>query len=250
MIARPNVPNLFAVSPFLAMRSAPTTTASIRPRPKRLATAASGSTACAMPSRPSSHAVRRAPCSSGRVSGTQTNGARPSACNRRTTPNAVTCAMRSPKHPRYRLRRSAHPLQTIRHRAHPSRAAPHLGGVKLFGSSRQTQTRHRRILSGIANRCQSVLHTHRKIDSRRARRGKQRSIQAHRSLKVRSSTYRLLGSQRHAHRTRHAVALARRKSRAHASPQSTSPPTYNAARHAASAVASGRESPRARARDE
>ncbi len=133
MIARPNVPNLFAVSPFLAMRSAPTTTASIRPRPKRLATAASGSTACAMPSRPSSHAVRRAPCSSGRVSGTQTNGSRPSACNRRTTPNAVTCAIRSPKHPCYRLCRSAHPLQTIRHRAHP----PHCcAGAPTVASTR------------------------------------------------------------------------------------------------------------------
>ncbi len=95
--------------------------------------------------------------------------------------------MRSPKHPRYRLCRSAHPLQTIRHRAHPSRAAQHLGGMKLFGSSRQTQARQRRILPGIANRCQRALHTHRKIDSRRARRGKQRSVQAHRALKVRAA---------------------------------------------------------------
>src|ERR1019366_8081585 len=62
---RADVPILFAVSPFEATRSAPTSTTSISRARMRLADMASVSTVMAMPARPSSQAVRRLPRSSG-----------------------------------------------------------------------------------------------------------------------------------------------------------------------------------------
>jgi len=62
------VPILFAVSPLAAMRSAPTTTHCTAPLFIRCAAAESAISFAGMPSRVSSHIVRRAPCCHGRVS--------------------------------------------------------------------------------------------------------------------------------------------------------------------------------------
>ena len=59
---------LFAVSPLLAMRSAPVITAEIRPDDINDAEAASGRSVAGTPICDNSHIVKRAPCRSGRVS--------------------------------------------------------------------------------------------------------------------------------------------------------------------------------------
>ena len=63
---------MLAASPLRAMRSAPKTTASTRPRANSWPAATSAISVCGMPSSASSQAVSRAPCRSGRVSSTQT----------------------------------------------------------------------------------------------------------------------------------------------------------------------------------
>ena len=60
-----------------AIRSAPVTTRSTSPRAMSEPAAESAMTACGMPARSSSHAVRRAPWRSGRVSSTRTRSSRP-----------------------------------------------------------------------------------------------------------------------------------------------------------------------------
>ena len=82
------MPILFAVSPFAAIRSAPVTTQSTSPRLIRCAAAASAITACGMPTASSSQAVSLAPCSSGRVSSTQTWASSPSSHAVRSAPTA------------------------------------------------------------------------------------------------------------------------------------------------------------------
>ena len=81
--ARPYVPILLATSPLAAMRSAPTTTACTMPRAMMPAAAPSTMTSYGMPSAASSHAVRRAPWRSGRVSSTKTRATLPCRCARR-----------------------------------------------------------------------------------------------------------------------------------------------------------------------
>ena len=80
MIATPNVPILFAVSPLRAMRSAPTTIASTPLRCIVTAAALSVISVHGTPASRSSNIVRRAPCSSGRVSSTNTCSALPARC--------------------------------------------------------------------------------------------------------------------------------------------------------------------------
>ena len=87
--ASPYVPILLAVSPFAAMRSAPTTTWDTAPEAIIVAAMLSVMSVCGMPSRASSQAVRRAPWSSGRVSGTTTRSVGSAAWPARTTPSAV-----------------------------------------------------------------------------------------------------------------------------------------------------------------
>ena len=71
-------PILLAVSPLAAMRSAPTTTAWMRPLDIRCADMLSHRTVVGMLSFISSHAVRRAPCKNGRVSSARTSILSPS----------------------------------------------------------------------------------------------------------------------------------------------------------------------------
>src|SRR5205807_77179 len=70
-------PILFAVSPLAAIRSAPVITQSTSPAAMSDAAAESAITACGIAAVSSSHAVRRAPWRSGRVSSTQTCASRP-----------------------------------------------------------------------------------------------------------------------------------------------------------------------------
>src|SRR6188768_1196605 len=56
------VPTLLAVSPFAAIRSAPTITTSTSPVAMRWPAATSGSSVCGTPAWASSQAVSRAPC--------------------------------------------------------------------------------------------------------------------------------------------------------------------------------------------
>src|ERR671934_144871 len=80
------VPILFATSPFAAIRSAPTTTASTSPPAISEPAITSATSVHGMPSRSSSQAVRRLPWSTGRVSSTQTHGRRsPRAAERPVT---------------------------------------------------------------------------------------------------------------------------------------------------------------------
>ena len=71
------MPILFAVSPFAAMRSAPVRTQSTSPAAIIRPAAESAITVNGIPSASSSHAVRREPWSSGRVSPTSTCASRP-----------------------------------------------------------------------------------------------------------------------------------------------------------------------------
>jgi hypothetical protein len=83
------VPILFAVSPLRAMRSAPTTTAATFLA--RIVAAAAPSTikVAGTPAAASSKVVKRAPCSSGRVSSTKTCTRLPRRCAATITPSAV-----------------------------------------------------------------------------------------------------------------------------------------------------------------
>jgi hypothetical protein len=85
------VPILLATSPLAATRSAPTMTRSMSPRASRLPAATSGNRVTGIPSRCSSQAVRRAPCSTGRVSSAYTRTRLPAATAERITPSAVPC---------------------------------------------------------------------------------------------------------------------------------------------------------------
>ena len=85
------VPILLAVSPLAAIRSAPTKMQSTSPRASKLPAAESATTVCGMPSASSSHAVSRAPWSSGRVSSTSTCCSNPRAHASRSAPSAVPC---------------------------------------------------------------------------------------------------------------------------------------------------------------
>ena len=87
--ARLNVPILFAVSPFAAMRSAPVTTTSASDRARRNGPAESTITSWGAPIRCSSHAVRRVPWSNGRVSSTSACSSRPASCSVWITASAV-----------------------------------------------------------------------------------------------------------------------------------------------------------------
>ena len=80
---------MLAVSPFAAMRSAPVTIRSTSPRAITDAATTSAISRCGMPSRTHSHAVKREPCITGRVSSTHTSATLPCACAARTTPSAV-----------------------------------------------------------------------------------------------------------------------------------------------------------------
>ena len=79
------MPILFATSPLAAIRSAPTTTRSTSPAAISEPAAESAITEYGIPNCSSSHAVSRAPWSSGRVSFTQTC---PTSAAR-STPSAV-----------------------------------------------------------------------------------------------------------------------------------------------------------------
>src|SRR6266511_1487805 len=83
------VPILLATSPLAAMRSAPTRTTSTSPDAMSDPAIASAITVTGTPSRSSSHALRRAPWNSGRVSPAQTCSRLPVSCAARTTPSAV-----------------------------------------------------------------------------------------------------------------------------------------------------------------
>jgi hypothetical protein len=73
------VPILLAVSPFRAIRSAPTMAQSIFPSPKTRAAALSQITVTSIPARESSQLVSRAPWRSGRVSSANTESFFPSS---------------------------------------------------------------------------------------------------------------------------------------------------------------------------
>ena len=75
------------------MRSAPTMTQSTCPVAIAHAAAESIVSRCAMPASANSHAVSRAPCSSGRVSSTSTSATLPRACSTRSAPSAVPTAV-------------------------------------------------------------------------------------------------------------------------------------------------------------
>jgi hypothetical protein len=83
------VPTLVAVSPFRAIRSAPTRHTSTFPSAISPAAAPSGITVCGIPACTSSQAVSRLPCSSGRVSSTQTWSGVPRRAATCTMPSAV-----------------------------------------------------------------------------------------------------------------------------------------------------------------
>ena len=83
------MPILLTTSPLAAMRSAPTTTWVTRPDAIIAPAIASAMSVYGMPSRSSSQAVSRAPCSSGRVSSTTTRTVGSAAKAARTTPSAV-----------------------------------------------------------------------------------------------------------------------------------------------------------------
>ena len=74
------MPILLHTSPFRAMRSEPTKTASILPSPMTLAAMPSVMTRTSMPAFMSSQEVMRAPCRSGRVSSAKTATRLPWAC--------------------------------------------------------------------------------------------------------------------------------------------------------------------------
>ena len=87
--ARPYVPILLATSPLAAILSAPTTTWETAPAAIIAPAIESVIRVWAMPSRASSQAVSREPCSRGRVSGTITRTEGSAACAARITPSAV-----------------------------------------------------------------------------------------------------------------------------------------------------------------
>ena len=83
------VPILLAVSPLAAIRSAPTTTTSARPRAITVGPAESTTIWWSIPSSVSSNAVKRDPCRSGRVSSAVTDRNLPRSWRTRTMPSAV-----------------------------------------------------------------------------------------------------------------------------------------------------------------
>ena len=83
------VPTLLATSPLAAIRSAPTTTASTRPRAISDGRRRRRRPGRSTPSAASSQAVSRAPCSSGRVSSAYTPLDWPRSCSTVTMPSAV-----------------------------------------------------------------------------------------------------------------------------------------------------------------
>jgi len=83
------VPILLAKSPFAAMRSAPRTTRSTSPCCIIAPAMLSVMTVVSIPSRTSSHAVRRAPWRKGRVSSASTDTRLPASEAARMTPSAV-----------------------------------------------------------------------------------------------------------------------------------------------------------------
>ena len=92
------VPTLFTTSPLAHTRSAPTMTPSTSPRAIRNGPAPSTAIRYPMPAWPSSHAVSRAPCSSGRVSLATTPSSAPRRCSSNATDSAVppTTVARAP----------------------------------------------------------------------------------------------------------------------------------------------------------
>src|SRR5665648_1304496 len=83
------VPILFAVSPFAAIRSAPTITRSTLPCCIKYPAILSAINVTGIFSRRSSREVRRAPCNKGRVSSAYTWIFLPASCALRITPSAV-----------------------------------------------------------------------------------------------------------------------------------------------------------------
>ena len=136
------VPILFAVSPFAAIRSAPTRITSTSPPAMSGPAAMSGMSVWGTPACLSSHAVSRAPWRYGRVSSTQTWSGRSAAWAAWTTPSAV------PNWPQA----SGPVLQWVRIRSGPSvsgRIAPARLGqaavvVGRLGDDRHRLAEHRR----------------------------------------------------------------------------------------------------------
>src|SRR2546428_13018046 len=142
------VPILFAVSPFAAIRSAPTRTRSTSPLWRRRPAAASTTIAWSIPAFPSSHAVSREPWRYGRVSEAYTKNSRPAsfaAVSGAITVPTSTVA-RAPALQCVRIRipslMSRFPWRPIaRHRSMSARAYSSAASRAVFPSSTSCSTR-------------------------------------------------------------------------------------------------------------
>src|SRR2546428_4425832 len=142
------VPILFAVSPFAAIRSAPTRTRSTSPLWRRRPAAASTTIAWSIPAFPSSHAVSREPWRYGRVSEAYTKNSGPAsfAAVRGAITVPTSTVARAPALQCVRIRipslMSLFPWRPIaRHRSMSSRAYASAASRAVFPSSTSRSTR-------------------------------------------------------------------------------------------------------------
>ena len=117
------MPTLFATLPSAAIRSAPVSTRSTWPAASSDAAALSASSECGIPARRASQAVSRAPCSSGRVSSTQSRASRPPGAPRES-PRTQCPPPPTPERRCCSASGSGHRPAPASARARPSRRSP------------------------------------------------------------------------------------------------------------------------------
>ena len=227
------VPILLTTSPLAQIRSAPRITASTSPRAIRNGPAESTATRYSMPHRASSHAVSRAPCSSGRVSLATTPASVPRRCSSPTTPRAVPTV-------------TAASAAGVAVGQQPRPVAAQLD--HQVGAARRHRRRRGDLL--VADRARLGQHRVRPVGSsaaaRRAPRARFTAVgraclhQAYGRGQRRRIVGVQPGGQRHPERTRRRRARARRVPPASGSPRPAPPPCAAAASAAHPAAPSDR----------